>query len=95
MKVQLDSALERVLQKINLKYHKKLLHLDGKASEAEFLIESYCALKEHHKLDPGRTPKQISERTLTYLKGGVRSFDVFDPTTSEFLPPFGNKGITL
>ena len=88
MKVQLDSALERVLQKINLKYHKKLLHLDGKASEAEFLIESYCALKEHHKLDPGRTPKQISERTLTYLKGGVRSFDVFDSTTSEFLPPF-------
>ena len=88
MKVQLDSALERVLQKINLKYHKKLLYLDGKANEAEFVIESFCALKEHHRLNPGRTSQQISDRTLTYLKGVVRSFEVFDSITSEFLSPF-------
>ena len=64
MKVQLDSALERVLQKINLKYHKKLLYLDGKANEAEFVIESFCALKEHHRLNPGRTSQQISDPQL-------------------------------
>ena len=90
MKVPLDSALKRVLQLITLPYHKKLLKLNGKTIEAEFVLEAFSTLHSQSSLNAGRTPDQISDRAVAYLKQVTgRRFELFDPVTKEFTPPFG------